>query len=78
MNWTKIGFALIAFVVGCGVGGFASQHAIPSARAGTRPTRWEYFFIGDPETNEMNKAGAEGWELTSQSPYGCWLKRPLP
>lgn len=72
MNVTKTWIALAAFVVGCGAGGAASQLVIPSARAGTNPTRWEYTCIRahDPMVGETdalaawNRAGAQGWEFT--------------
>jgi hypothetical protein len=78
MNLTKTGIVLATFVVGCGAGAFASQLAIPSARAGTSPTRWEYLWIRSPDNDEMNKAGAEGWELATVSGALYCLKRPLP
>lgn len=70
--------ALIAiiFLIGCATGGVASQlvaPVVPAARAGTNPTRWEYFCLTVNHrqgslTAEMNKAGAAGWELVSVAP----------
>ena len=62
--------AAIVFVVGCMTGGVASQLAIPKARAGTSPAHWEYFCKESEESvplADMNKAGAEGWELVTVS-----------
>jgi len=59
----------VVFVVGCMTGGVASQLAVPKARAGTNPPRWEYFCTQsatDPAA-AMNKVGAEGWELVTVS-----------
>lgn len=62
--------AAIVFVVGCMTGGVASQMVIPKARAGTTPPRWDYFCKEAEDSvplAEMNKSGAEGWELVSVS-----------
>jgi len=85
MTVTKTGLAFVAFVVGCGAGGAASQVLIPSARAGTNPTRWEYMCIHDPDLGETdtvaawNRAGTQGWELglLRRDGDGCF-KRQLP
>jgi hypothetical protein len=62
------GFIAIIFVIGCATGGVASQLVVPPARAGANPTRWEHF-CGEVDpgslTAQLNKMGAEGWELAS-------------
>ncbi len=62
------GFIAVMFIIGCATGGVASQLVVPPARAGTTPTRWEHF-CGEVEydvlTRELNKVGAEGWEVVS-------------
>ncbi len=75
---------LVAFLVGC----VAARVAIPPARAGTTPQRWEYlcdsvggFSPLEKMQQAMNKAGAEGWELVAA--FGAngnayCLKRALP
>ena len=80
MNVTKTGIALVAFVVGCGAGGAASQLVIPSARAGTTPTRWEYLCITTGlNTERYNEAGDKGWEMAATPSFGAaCFKRPLP
>ena len=78
MNLTKTGIVLVAFILGCGAGGFASQLAIPSARAGASFTRWEYFCL-EGRVDDFNRAGAQGWELTTAMSVGWYcFKRPLP
>lgn len=86
------GLLAIIFVVGCATGGVASRLVVPSARAGTNPTRWEYVcaeFEHDGRLTEtLNKYGAEGWELVSVVPprqvtfgglyVGFCAKRALP
>jgi hypothetical protein len=66
------GFIAIIFVIGCATGGVASQVIIPPVRAGTTPTRWEHLCLeADPGslTAQLNKMGAEGWELASMAPH---------
>jgi hypothetical protein len=63
----------IVFVIGCATGGIAAQLVVPSARAGTSPTRWEYQCaqVGSAATDvttALNRLGAEGWELASVAP----------
>jgi hypothetical protein len=62
----------VVFVIGCVAGGAASQMVVPKARAGTNPPRWEYV-CGESENEaiplaQLNKAGAEGWELAWMLP----------
>ncbi|HMF40231.1 MAG TPA: hypothetical protein VKQ32_06035 [Polyangia bacterium] len=78
----------IVFVIGCAVGGVSSQFIVPPVRAGTNPTRWEYYCLEDTEklVERSDKLGAQGWEMTAASavaahndPYFVWcFKRPLP
>jgi hypothetical protein len=76
---------VLLFVFGCATGGVASQVAVPPARAGTNPARWEYSCGSLDESQlkgTMNKMGAEGWELVTGSATGpshvfCF-KRPMP
>ena len=62
----------MVFVVGCAAGSVAGRLVVPSVRAGTSPTRWEYQCATVPEneddTTALNKLGAEGWELVSFAP----------
>lgn len=63
----RIGIAAV-FLVGCAVGGGASQLVVPkaSAQQAATLTRWEHRCVEPPWT-EMNqisgKFGAEGWEM---------------
>jgi hypothetical protein len=77
------------FLIGCAVGGAASQLVVPPVRAGTNPTRWEYFVLQDPEKilSQSNQLGAKGWEMvgmtgirhaTDQTEWVWFFKRPLP
>lgn len=41
--------------------------------------KWEYMVIDDPTETELNKLGAQGWELVAVNGhpyYKCFLKRP--
>ncbi len=80
MHGTKTAFALTAFLLGCVVTACATQLVIPKARAGTSPARWEYVCIGGGDMKEWNRAGAEGWELVTESnaARGDCFKRQLP
>jgi hypothetical protein len=63
-------FVAAVFVIGCMAGGAASQLAVPPVRAGTAPTKWEYF-CGQADsdvTAKMNTPGQQGWELVSVFP----------
>lgn len=65
------GFIAIIFLIGCATGGVAAQIVIPPARAGTTATRWEHFcgrINAGLLTEQLNRAGAEGWELVSVVP----------
>jgi hypothetical protein len=65
------GFIAVIFLIGCATGGVASQLVVPPARAGTASTHWEYVCgrvaSGSLSAN-LNKAGADGWELVSVVP----------
>jgi hypothetical protein len=87
MNLTKTSIALAAFLAGCAASAVASQFVIPSARAGTNSTRWEYFcFLAQPDNglriksdlDAFNRAGAEGWELATAGGNAYCFKRQLP
>lgn len=87
MNLTKISIVFVAFLAGCGASAVASQLAVPSARAGTNPTRWEYLcMVAQPEvtsrtksdTDAFNRAGGEGWELATTGGAAWCFKRQLP
>ena len=67
------GIIAIVFVIGCVTGGVAAQLVVPTVRAGTSPTRWEYQCAtadrdAEDVTGTLNKLGAEGWELVSLAP----------
>lgn len=86
------GFIAIIFLIGCATGSVASHLVVPSARAGTAATRWEHVcdrFDDAVLTEQLNKAGEEGWELVSVAPahqtlarsvdaYTACMKRALP
>jgi hypothetical protein len=66
------GVIAIVFIIGCATGSVAHQLVVPPARAGATPIRWEHFCAevdGDALTAELNKAGAEGWELATVAPH---------
>jgi hypothetical protein len=62
----------VIFLVGCATGSLAGRLVVPTVRAGTSPTRWEYQCVTVPEsedeTTSLDKLGAQGWELTSFAP----------
>jgi hypothetical protein len=67
------GIIAIVFIVGCATGGVAAQLVVPPVRAGTAPTRWEYWCTmvgaeGGRVTPTLNQLGAEGWELVTMAP----------
>jgi hypothetical protein len=71
MDHRKLSIALglvVAFLAGCVVHQ-ALGDAVPKARAGTAPARWEYVCVNVTEhvSETMNKFGAEGWELAAAS-----------
>jgi hypothetical protein len=76
-----VSLSMFAFGLGCVVAHFV----VPPLRAGTNPTRWEYFCMGD-EPDKFNQLGVEGWELQAGIVYtsqimdrGVWcFKRPRP
>ena len=55
------------FILGCATGGVASQLVVPPARAGTTPTRWEYYCVQGAGLHipSLTAIGAEGWDMTS-------------
>lgn len=80
--WTA---AVLMF--GIGVGCVTASFIVPPVRAGTDPQRWEYAcaqpygMTAVVEVEDLNKLGAEGWELvaTQGAPRGAFcFKRPLP
>jgi hypothetical protein len=84
----RIGIAAV-FLVGCAVGGGASQLVVPkaSAQQAAALTRWEYRCMTETSWNTlregMNGAGAQGWELVSHTydsgittPTTACFKRP--
>jgi hypothetical protein len=81
---TKVALLLGVFFLGCA----AERLIIPPARAGTSPTRWEYFCKGaypDEEVTKVaNAAGQQGWEMAAAGAAGqvgvpIWcFKRALP
>jgi hypothetical protein len=89
MNKSKTVLGLAgAFVIGCAASQLVSN-AIPPARAGTAPQRWEYVCNTidsrrDHErmTEQANAYGRAGWEMTavaSDNGLSSWcFKRPLP
>ncbi len=83
---TKTAMLGVGLCLGFGMGCAASHWLIPPARAGTNPPRFEYTCIwhldtGKGSIEELNHAGAEGWEMVAavEKPAGdLWcFKRPL-
>ncbi|HMG58011.1 MAG TPA: hypothetical protein VK601_31135 [Kofleriaceae bacterium] len=65
----SIGLGLVvAFLAGCVLQQTLGV-AVPAARAGTAPARWEYACVNVAErvSETMNKFGAQGWELAAAS-----------
>jgi hypothetical protein len=65
---------MAVFLVGCAVGGGASQLVVPKASAQQQAalTKWEYNCLDlddDEATGAANKLGAEGWEMVGISRY---------
>ena len=47
----------------------------------TEPQRWEYIHCSFNDLQELNRLGAEGWEVVTSGGYNTFnllLKRPLP
>jgi len=62
-------FVAIVFVIGCATGSVASRLGVAPVQARTNPARWEYYCGNMPFgtlTAQLNKLGAEGWELVSE------------
>ena len=84
----RIGIAAV-FLVGCAVGGGASQLVVPKATAqqAATLTRWETMCRDFPREDADehavqlarlgNAAGDQGWELIGSDVWGVWcFKRP--
>ena len=78
------GLIVAAFLVGCATTMVAAPTIVPPARAGTAPVKWEYQCERMKEddktmTEELNKYGAEGWELAvtagSRSSRFCFKRQ---
>ena len=82
----RTGALSLIFIVGCIAGAATSNLVVPKVRAGTNPTRWEYYCAGEMLTEaEMKQVGEAGWELTTMMARGVagtttisCFKRPLP
>ncbi len=72
MRTTRSAVIGMVFLLGCAVGGASSRLAVPQARAGTNPTRWEYHCIdGNSElVGNSNKMGEQGWEMAAAAGAG--------
>jgi hypothetical protein len=69
----RIGIAAV-FLVGCAVGGGASQLVVPraSAQQAATLTKWEYKCLDledDEATGAANRFGAQGWEMVGITRY---------
>ena len=67
MTYQKLSIALgfvVAFLAGCVL---HQSFAVPPARAGSNPARWEYacFEAIEHLTTTANRFGAEGWEMVA-------------
>jgi hypothetical protein len=80
----SVAILFLGVIVGCAA---ERVFAVPPARAGATPQRWEYACeeaYVDRETTEMaNKYGQQGWEMVATTPTplsrAMWcFKRPLP
>jgi hypothetical protein len=60
-----VAIASIVFVVGCAVGGAASQFVVPAARAGSDAPKWEYNCGFNATKAQLDEAGVQGWDLVS-------------
>ena len=76
MKTTRPAVIGMVFLLGCAVGGASSRLAVPLARAGTNPTRWEYHCIdGTAElVPNSNKMGEQGWEMVAGAGAGSGSK----
>jgi hypothetical protein len=81
MSQAKTAFVLlVVFFAGCAASRIL---VVPPARAGTNPQRWEYFckgeaFSDDAVSKMANRAGQEGWEMSSAQGNVWCFKRVLP
>jgi hypothetical protein len=74
----RIGIAAV-FLVGCAVGGGASQLVVPkaSAQQAATLTKWEYHCTAERSVDDVNKLGPEGWEMVGMNgPALLCFKRP--
>jgi len=75
----RVTLLFVGIMVGC----VTAPLVVPSVRAGTNPTRWEYLCFEEWGARDVrakaNKAGSQGWEMvTTSAHYGVWcFKRPL-
>jgi hypothetical protein len=76
MTTTRSAVIGMVFLLGCAVGGASSRLAVPQARAGANPTRWEYHCIdGTAElVPNSNKMGEQGWEMVAGAGAGSSSK----
>ena len=81
---STIAFASVIFVLGCAVGGVASQFVVPPATAAS-VQRWDYFCFEEwgaaAIMAKAKQAGSDGWEMVMadslQSRQSVCFKRPL-
>ncbi|MBC8133508.1 MAG: hypothetical protein H7X95_11055 [Deltaproteobacteria bacterium] len=74
MKSTQAAVLGAVFVIGCAVGGASSHFVVPPARAGTNPTRWEYYCLETGEEGflqKCNQLGAQGWEMAAGAGAGA-------
>jgi hypothetical protein len=79
MATTRSAVIGVVFLIGCAVGGASSRLAVPLARAGTNPPRWEYHCIeGSPElVAQANQMGDQGWEMAAGAGAGAGYGKEL-
>ena len=74
----------LVFVLGCIGGGVAGRGIVPPAHAAPpAATRWEYDCGTNPSAQQLNAAGAQGWEMVAIAPatngvLSVCFKRALP